>query len=315
MLSTRTIIVCPTLGAIFAHSMLDQELAWRLLIAYRDASDKAEICSSQELCKLAREDLRRTTVLVVNPRQCIRTSGNESGFCSALAWAQKRILASSEPVESAWYGKQLEVPMRFNAVFDIGFLSQRSEHPFPNVPYHFIFNGPTKREKETIAELSPPHRRPIPWALVGYPTADRLDLAAHLTEEFDPGGFVFMPGKPSKSASDRSNGRRGLGRYDKISPRGLAAILSRTSYYVWTSAHDFAHYESLRFVAALRAGTVPCTVADVESLQKIRNYRESSQLSGLFAPWRKKKVLRLCTGWPKNSTYREVCCLLTCRRR
>ena len=60
--------------------------------------------------------------------------------------------------------------------------------------YHFVFNGPTKGEERTIAELSPPRERPILWALVGYPTAQRLELAARLTEELDPGGFVFMPG-------------------------------------------------------------------------------------------------------------------------
>ncbi len=124
----------------------------------------------------------------------------------------------------------------------------------------------------------------------------RLDLATRLTEEFDPGGFVFMPGKPSKFASDRSNGPRGLGRYDKISPSGLAAILARTSYYVWTSAHDFAHYASLRFVAAIRAGAVPCTVADVESLQK------NLQLPGIFSSVRSFRVVAQEEGAP--SMYR-----------
>ena len=54
-----------------------------------------------------------------------------------------------------------------------------------------------------------------------------------------------------------------------MSASGLAAVLSKSSYYVWTSAHDFAHYESFRFVAALRSGAVPCKIADDDTSQDV----------------------------------------------
>ena len=216
-------------------------------------------------------------MLMVNPLQCIRTSGNGPALLSAVASAHKRILASVEPVESAWYGEQFTIPVHFDAVFDIGFVPQQEKHRLSDVPYHFVFNGPTKREEQTIAGLSPPQKRSIRWALAGYPTAGRLALATQLTEEWDAGGFVFMPGKPGRPASDRSTWRPALARHEKISPSGLAAVLSETSYYVWTSAHDFSHYESLRFVAALRAGAVPCKLTDGGSSQEL------SQIPGSFS--------------------------------
>lgn len=278
MASSRLMIVRPTIGAHFPYSMLDQELAWRLLVGSEDASCRVNICSSRELCNLPEDKQRSTTMLVVNPLQCLKTSGNETTFLATAALAHKRILASVEPAESTWYRRQLELPVHFDAVLDIGFASQRDTHyGFSDVPYHFVCNGPTKREQQTIAELSPPRKRSIPWTLAGYPTDDRLDLVTHLTEELDPGGFVFMPGRSNEPSSDRSTRRRALTQHDKISPSGLASVLSETSYYVWTSAHDFAYYESLRFVVALRAGAVPCKIADIELPQGF------SQVPGIFS--------------------------------
>jgi hypothetical protein len=38
-------------------------------------------------------------------------------------------------------------------------------------------------------------------------------------------------------------------------------VLSKSSYYVWSSAHDLAYYESFRFIVAVRSGAVPCKIA------------------------------------------------------
>jgi hypothetical protein len=272
------VIVRPDVEGVFRQSILHKELAWRLLVACKDgAQPEADVYTSRQLCALPDKELRDATLLVISPFECVGTSGNRLAFVAAFASARKRILASVEPVGSPWYEKQFMFPLRFDAVFDVGFFSREDQHRLSEVAYHFVFNGPTKDEERTITELSPPRDRPIRWALVGYPTAGRLELAAQLTEELDPGGFVFMPGKPSRPNPDGSPvSPQPLAPHEKISPSGLAAILSRSSYYVWTQAHDFVHYESFRFVAALRAGAVPCKIAGGDNAQDL------AQIPGIF---------------------------------
>ena len=270
------VVVCPAAEGVFRHSMLHDELARRLVVACWDgvqqsgAQQSAAVRTSRELCELAREELGDATLLVVSPFECLGTSGDREAFVSAFGSARRRILASVEPVGSPWYEKQFVFPLRFDAVFDVGFVSREDKHSLPGVAYHFVFNGPTKDEERMISELSPLREPPIRWALVGYPTAQRLELAARLTEELDPAGFVFMPGKPSPPNPDGSPGPlRPLARHEKVSPSGLAAVLSKSGYYVWTSAHNFAHYESFRFVVALRSGAVPCKIAQGDTSEDI----------------------------------------------
>jgi hypothetical protein len=263
MSSPKIVIVRPSIEDIFPHRTLHQELAQRLLTACKDgAQQRAEIRTSCELCELAAEELRDATLLVVGPFECLGTSGDSSRFVSAFASAARRILASVEPVGSPWYEKQFMFPLNFDAVFDLGFVSQEHEHRLLEVAYHFVFNGSTKDEERTIRGLTPPRERPIVWALVGYPTVRRLELAARLTEELDPEGFVFMPGQPSRLKPDGSPWwPQPLARHEKISPSSLATVLSNSSYYVWSSAHDLAYYESFRFIVAVRSGAVPCKIA------------------------------------------------------
>ncbi len=65
---------------LFRHSMLHQELAWRLLIACKDdAQQRVKTCSSRELCDLTREELEDTTLIVVSPFECVGTSGDRVG--------------------------------------------------------------------------------------------------------------------------------------------------------------------------------------------------------------------------------------------
>jgi hypothetical protein len=263
MSSPKIVIVRPAMEDIFPHRMLHQELAQRLLTACEDgAQQRAEIRTSRELCELAVEELRDATLLVVGPFECMGTSGDRSTFVSAFASAGRRILASVVPMESPWYEKQFFFPLKFDAVFDLGFVSQEDRHNLPEVAYHFVFNGSTRDEERTIRELTPPRERPIRWALVGYPTTRRLELAVQLTEDLDPGGFVFMPGQPGQLSPDGVPWwPRPLARHEKISPSSLATVLSKSSYYVWSSAHDLAYYESFRFIVAVRSGAVPCKIA------------------------------------------------------
>jgi hypothetical protein len=198
-----------------------------------------------------------------------------------LTSARKLVLASAEPAQSPWYKAELKFLPTLDAVFDVGFISQEEEHDFPHVAYHFVFNGPTSTEKEAIAELPTVRERPIPWALVGHPTAGRLALAARLMEDFAAAGFVFLPGKPNQPVPVAFTRQPRLGKHEKIGASGLAAVLRQTTYYVWTSAHDFAHYESMRFVAALGVGAIPCKIACGEISQGHSSYGHS-HVPGVF---------------------------------
>src|SRR5918994_3650397 len=147
------LIVHPTLADPPDHSMLTQELVRRLRDAGEDASLKVHACSSRELRNKVARDLRDLTLIVVDPRKGARTSGDRDEFFSRLAAARTLILASAEPAESPWYREQFEVPVDFHAVFDIGFVPQEDKHDRPSVPYHFVFNAPTRSEKEAIARI------------------------------------------------------------------------------------------------------------------------------------------------------------------
>ena len=227
-----------------------QELARRLFAARKEKAQEVTLCSSRELCDMAVDRASGATLAVVDPVGCAVASGDRSGFFSRLALARKRIMVLAEAVEDARYLQQFRLPVDFDAVFDVGFISQKDKHPFPKVPYHFVFNGLTEREERVVAELSPSRERHIPWALVGHQTPENLDLVMDLMHyERYSGGFVFL--EPPRRA-----GRRGR----PLGSSGLAAVLSKTSFYVWAADHSSAYYESARFVQALPAGTVPCKI-------------------------------------------------------
>src|SRR5918994_2145899 len=119
----------------------DQKLASRLSRGFRDASHSVAVYSSPEVCALTPEDLSNTTLLVASPRQCIEASGDEPVFLSKIACARKRILTSVGPVHSPGYLARLRRGIRFDALFDLGFVPQEDYHSeVSDVPYHFVFN-------------------------------------------------------------------------------------------------------------------------------------------------------------------------------
>lgn len=198
------------------------------------------------------EDLSNITMLVASPGQCIETSGDESVFLSNIACADKRILASAGPVQSPGYLGRLRRGIHFDAVLDLGFASQSDRHyEVSNVPYHFMFNGPTREEEPLAEEPANPTGRTIPWVLVG-PKSDRnRDLLGELFEhEIDPGGFCLLQARViSKTMAHPLLGRQ-----------GLSTVLSKARYYLWGADRDAAYYESFRFIDPLLAGTVPCKI-------------------------------------------------------
>jgi hypothetical protein len=241
-----------TLAIVRPLTTGDQELASRLTKGLQDASRSVATYSSPEVCVLATEDLSDTTMLIVSPSQCIETSGDPSAFLSRVAGAQKRILGSVGPVDRPWYRRRLSTGISFDAVFDIGFVSQGDHHSdVSEVPYHFVFNGLTREEEPWVTESAHAGERTIPWALVGPRNHRQLELLAELFEHrVDPRGFCFLrvPLR-SKAAAEPT-----------LSRSGLSAVLSKARYFLWSSDRGVAYYESFRFIQALLAGAVPCKI-------------------------------------------------------
>lgn len=245
-MQTETIAIVrpPTTG--------DQELASRLTKGLKDASHGVATYSSPEVCVLTTEALSDTTMLIVSPSQCVETSGDHSAFLSRVAGAQKRILGSVGPVDTPRYRGRLSTGISFDAVFDVGFVSQRDQHSdVSEVPYHFVFNGLTREEEPWATESAHTGERTIPWALVETRNHRQLEFLAELFEHrIDPTGFCFLhvPLR-SKAAAEPT-----------LSNSGLSAVLSKARYLLWTSDRGVAYYESFRFIQALLAGAVPCKI-------------------------------------------------------
>src|SRR5215212_7321578 len=244
MIDTLAIVRPPATG--------DQELAQRLSTGLKDASHSVAVYSSAEWRDLASEDLSRTTLFVVSPGSCVETSGDEPAFLSTLASTQKRILASAGPVEGPWYMARLSKGICFDAVFDIGFVSQRDKHSdVSDLPYHFVFNGLTREEEPFATKSAHPEERTIPWVLLGSKNDRHRDLLVELYEnKVDPRGLCFL------LAPLRSN----TATQPVFSSSGLSAVLSKARYYLWGSDRGVSYYESFRFVRALLAGAVPCKI-------------------------------------------------------
>src|SRR5215203_4725149 len=178
-----------TLAIVRPHAAGDHELAGRLSKGFRASSQAVTMYLSSEVCVLSDEVLSGTTLLVASPKRCIETSGDESVFLSKVACAQKRILASIGRVDSSGYLGRLQRGIHFDAVLDLGFASQEDRHAeISEVPYHFVFNGPTREEELLAKEPANPEERTIPWVLVGPKSESNRDLLGELFEQgVDPG--------------------------------------------------------------------------------------------------------------------------------
>jgi hypothetical protein len=230
----------------------DQELVLRLSKGFEDASRSVVVYSSPELCALPPEDLAGTTLLVASPGQCLETSGDEEAFLSTVALARRRILASVAPADRPGYRRRLRTGIQFDAVFDVGFASQRDKHDEAfDIPYHFVFNGPTSDELPVPEEPPRPEGRTIPWVLTGPKSDGNMRLLAELFEhEVDHDGLCLLHPRMSGGAEAGP----------LLGSRGLSAVLSKARYYLWGADRETPYYESFRFIGPLLAGTVPCKV-------------------------------------------------------
>jgi hypothetical protein len=258
-----------------------QELARRLFTACKEELLEVALCSSRELRNMTTEQLSNATLAVVNPIECAATSSDRSDFFSSatssdrsdffskLSLARKRVMVLAEAVVESTRGPQSRLPVSFDAIFEVGFVPRKDENPLPDVPYHFVFNGPTKEEEQIIAELSPSQERYIPWAVVGPQDPYHLNLLAELMDyKLYRGGLCFL--EPPLQQGKGKGKRKGL-----LSSSGLAAVLSKTNYCVWGSNDSCAYYESFRFIQALLVGAVPCKIDGNRSW-------EESDIPGIF---------------------------------
>jgi hypothetical protein len=238
-----------------AGNVYYQVLARRLATAFEELSQEARLCAATELSDMDAGELADTTLMLVNPVDCAYKISDRAKFFSRVSAAQKRIMVLAEAAGTRWLrgqfklGLQFGMPIRYDALFDVGFVSQAHSSDDLKVPYRFLFNGPTRQE-EAILKRPTLSQRPIPWAIVGHKTDGRVGLVEDLMERFDPGGLVFL----SRPGSGLRKGEGSIG------PSGLASALSRTRYYVWISHHEFMYYESFRFVEAILVGAVPCKI-------------------------------------------------------
>lgn len=242
----QLLIVYPATGSVFHEG-----LARRLATARRERSEGTLVCSSAEVRDMDADRIAHMAVAIVSPWECVRGITGKEKFFSRLSAARRRILVLAEAVETKWFTWQFHMPVQYDALFDVGFISQENKLRNFDLPYRFLFNGPTQYEEQTIAQASSSEpERSVPWAFVGHSREGRIRLAAELVEKIDPGGFVFLP-NPGFGV------REGKG---TIGPSGMASVLSKTRYYVWRSHHEFAYYESFRFIEAILSGAVPCKI-------------------------------------------------------
>jgi hypothetical protein len=241
-----------TLAFVRPATTGNQALVSRLIEGFREASRRVAVYSPPEVCTLSAEELGDTTLLVASPAQCIEMSGDEPGFLSRVASAQKRILAWAGPVAGPGYIGRLKRGIDFDAVFDLGFVSQGDKHSeISEVPYYFVFNGRTWEEEPLAEEPEHAGERTIPWVMVGPKTDKNRNLLAELFEhDADPAGFCLLHARLKNMTTPGP----------MICGPQLSAVLSKARYSLWSADRPLAYYESFRFSGPLLAGTVPCKI-------------------------------------------------------
>ncbi len=226
-----------------------RSLAYRLARAREEARRKTTVYPASAVGELNRSHLAGCTVLVVQPGQCTHGLSDRGAFSRRLSEAGKRVAVIAESVGTVFFENQFKISVDFDAMIDVGFVSQADQLKSFAIPYHFLFNGPTHSDVLAM-ERATASGRPLCWALVGHARDQRVRLAYDLTQALSPKGVVFLP--PRGIVIQKSRGM--------IDVEGLHKLLLKTRFYVWESLHEFNYYESFRFREAVLAGTVPCKI-------------------------------------------------------
>lgn len=258
----KLLVVYPQAG----HDLY-KELGRRIVTACKESARNAVLSTAAAVCSMDKDELANTTVALLAPAQCYWDLPNKDDFSSRIADARSRLAVFAESVDTEYFANQFKVPVDFDALIDVGFVSQEYRLGDFHLPYLFLFNSPTQEETHRIESL-PSYRRDIPWAMLGHNKGGRVELAHELMRKFDPQGFVFLPQSGISVRKDRG----------MVGPEGLDTLLRRTQYYIWNSQHKVTYYESFRFREAILAGAVPCKI---ETEDKLYNW-EKSGIPGFF---------------------------------
>lgn len=237
----RLLVVYPPLGNRFYC-----QLAFRLSEAANALDIDTKLISASELGDCDPSFIRGTTAFVVNPVECA-LSGQK--VLSPLKESRFRAAVVAECVETRWYRHQFDAGLKYDTVIDVGFVDQGADHPFPKLPYRFLFNAPLPHERDLIEAMKPKYPRSLTWAFVATHTAERVRFAQQMLSAFGPECFLFMP--------EVRPVRPGAG---MLSPAALQRVLDKTTFYAWCSHHDYPYYESFRFLDAVLAGSIPCKI-------------------------------------------------------
>lgn len=168
------------------------------------------------------------------------------------ARCHKLVQVLLECATTAWFevGCQLGSDANTDGLFDLGLHDQRAEVPVAyQSKYHFVSNGLLAAELQKARQSVSVCARPIPWAVVGHQTPDRLHLVARLIREFDPRGFFYLPLlEPVTEDGPHLNEQQ------------FQRVLERAQYQVWCSHHQGYYLEGERFRASLLSGGLPVKV-------------------------------------------------------
>lgn len=226
-----------------------KELAQRLATACNESGRAARLTTAAELIHMGHSELKDATLAVVNPFECFHWVIDKEALSARLRMVHRKLMVLAEAIETRWFEDQFRLPVSFDALVDVGFHSQREKMDGYDIPYRFLFHAPTSTEREKIQHPEA-QKRPIPWALVGHQTTERLKFATELMRRIAATGFVFLP-QPGFGVRKKG---------EAIGPSGMISMLSRTEYYVWISHHEFSYYESFRFIEAILAGAMPIKI-------------------------------------------------------
>ena len=151
-----------------------------------------------------------------------------------------------------WFQQACELgaEAKTDALFDLGLHDQATDVPAAQrAGYQFICNGLLASEWTQAQRAAAQTARPIPWAVVGHQTPDRVRLVARLVEEFDTRGFFYLPQLDPVTEGG-----------PHLDEKKFQQVLERTQYQVWCSHHHGFYLEGERFRASLLAGGLPVKV-------------------------------------------------------
>jgi hypothetical protein len=116
--------------------------------------------------------------------------------------------------------------------------------------YHHLFYGLTESEKRAIRSMNfDDEHRSIPWTFVGFKTTDRCELARHLVEDIDPGGFLYL----THVTPITEHGPH-------LKDADFQRVLRRSRFQIWRAHHSSFYMEGERFRRSALAGCIPLKV-------------------------------------------------------